>query len=137
MERWGVANNPLVKVAGLSVLLFSTLNGPSAFVIILVGILLYAIASLGIVDAHRRRHRIVGRPELALQLAARILSNLREDCSRTVALGWVKHQSRRRIQGERKAELRRYKRERNRTKREQARGMLVPTRRTNRWVRSR
>jgi hypothetical protein len=59
MERWGVANNPLVKVAGLSVLLFSTLHGLSAFVIILVGILLYAIASLGIVDAHRRRHRIV------------------------------------------------------------------------------
>jgi len=135
MERWGVANNPLVKVAGLSVLLFSTLNGSSAFVIILVGILLYAIASLGIVDAHRRRHRIVGRPEFALQLAARILSNLREDCSQTVALGWMKHQSRGSIQRERKAGLRRYKRERNRRKREQARGILVPTRRMARWVR--
>ena len=61
MKRWGVVNNPLVKVvAELSVLLFLALNLPTAFVIILVGILLYAIALLGVVHAYRRQYWIVG-----------------------------------------------------------------------------
>ena len=49
MERWGEVNHSLVKaVAGFSVPLFLALNFPTAFLVILAGILFYAIALLGV-----------------------------------------------------------------------------------------
>jgi|SRR5215207_8936413 len=138
MEWWREANHPLVKlVAGFSVLLFLALNFPTAFLAVLAGVLLYAIALLGVVLTYRRGHRIVGRPELTLQLAAKTFSKLKEDCNRKVARGWERHQSRKTLQRERKARLRRYRRERNRRKREQARRVLAPTPGTERWGQSR
>ena len=126
MERWGGANHPLVKaVAGFSVPLFLALNFPTIFLAILAGILFYAIGLLGVVHAYRRRYRIVGRPELALQLAVRFFSSFREYTSRTMTSGLAKHQNRKRLQQERKERLRRYRRERNRRKRQQAREALV------------
>jgi hypothetical protein len=138
MEWWREANHPLVKlVAGFSVLLFLALNFPTAFLAILAGVLLYAIGLLGVVLTYRGGHRIVGRPELALQLGAKTFSKLKEDCNRTVARGWKRHQSRKTLQRQRKARLRRYRRERNRRKREQARRVLAPTPGTERWGQSR
>jgi hypothetical protein len=129
MKRWGVVNHPFVKaVAGFSVPLFLALNFPAAFLVILAGILSYAIALLGVVHTYRRRYRIVGRPELALQLAAKTFSYLKENCNRTVTRGWERRQSRKSFQRERKARLRRYRRERNRRKRQQAREVLAQQR---------
>ena len=126
MERWGGANHPLVKaVAGFSVPLFLALNFPTVFLAILAGMLFYAIGLLGVVHAYRRRYRIVGRPELALQLAVKLFSSLKENTSRTMTRGLAKHQNRKRLQRERNARLRRYKRERNRRKRQQAREALA------------
>ena len=126
MEWWGGANHPLVKaVAGFSVPLFLALNFPIIFLAILAGMLLYAIGLLGVVHAYRRRYRIVGRPELALQIAAKSFSNLKENTSRTMTRGLANHQNRKRLQQERKAKLSRYRRERNRRKRQQAREALV------------
>ena len=127
MERWGGANHPLVKaVAGFSVPLFLALNFPTIFLAILAAMLLYAIGLLGVVHAYRRQYRIVGRPELALQLAAKSFSSLKENISRTMTHGLANHQNRKRLQQERNARLRRYRRERNRRKRQQAREALVP-----------
>jgi len=129
MDRWGVVNNPLVKaVAGFSVLLFLALNFPAAFLAILAAILFYAIALLGVVYTYRRGYRIVGRSELALQLGAKALSELKEGCNRTVARGWERHQRRKTLKRERKARLRRYERERNRRKRQQTREALTQQR---------
>ncbi len=126
MERWGGANHPLVKaVAGFSVPLFLALNFPTVFLAILAGMLFYAIGLLGVVHAYRRRYRIVGRPELALQLAVKLFSSLKENSSRTMTRGLAKHQNRKRLQRERNARLRRYKRERNRRKRQQAKEALA------------
>ena len=126
MERWGGANHPLVKaVAGFSVSLFLALNFPTIFLAILAAMLLYAIGLLGVVHAYRRQYRIVGRPELALQLAAKSFSSLKENTSRTMTRGLANHQNRKRLQQERKARLRRYRRERNRRKRQQAREAFV------------
>ena len=126
MERWGGANHPLVKaVAGFSVPLFLALNFPTIFLAILAGMLFYAIGLLGVVHTYRRRYRIVGRPELALQLAAKSFSNLKEYTSRTMTRGLANQQNRKRLQLERKERLRRYRRERNRRKRQQAREALV------------
>jgi hypothetical protein len=126
MERWGGANHPLVKaVAGFSVPLFLALNFPTIFLAILAGMLFYAIGLLGVVHAYRRRYRIVGRPELALQLAVSFFSSLKEYTSRTMTRGFAKHQNRKRLQQERNERLRRYRRERNRRKRQQAREGLV------------
>ena len=126
MERWGGANHPLVKaVAGFSVPLFLALNFPTIFLAILAGMLLYAIGLLGVVHAYRRQYRIVGRPELALQLAVRFLSSLKEYTSLTMTRGLANHQNRKRLQQERKARLSRYRRERNRRKRQQTREALV------------
>ena len=126
MERWGGANHPLVKaVAGFSVPLFLALNFPTIFLAILAGMLFYAIGFLGVVHAYRRRYRIVGRPELALQLAVSFFSSLKEYTSRTMTRGLAKHQNRKRLQQERNERLRRYRRERNRRKRQQAREGLV------------
>lgn len=134
MEGWGEINHPLVKaVAGFSVPLFLALNFPNVFLALVVGILFYATALVGVVSTYRRRYRIVGRPELALRLAAKSLSHLKRDCSRVVARGLERRQSRRSIRLERKGRLRRYRRERNRRKREQARGALAPTPGTERW----
>jgi hypothetical protein len=122
MERWGGANHPLVKaVAGFSVPLFLALNFPIIFLAILAGMLLYAIGLLGVVHAYRRRYRIVGRPELALELAAKSFSNTIQ----TMTRGLANHQNRKRLQQERKARLSQYRRERNRRKRQQAREALV------------
>ena len=122
MERWGGVNHPLVKVvAGFSVPLFLALNFPTIFLAILAGMLLYAIGLLGVVHAYRRRYRIVGRPELALQLAAKSFSNTIQ----TMTRGLANHQNRKRLQQERKARLSRYRRERNRRKRRQTREALV------------
>jgi predicted signal transduction protein with EAL and GGDEF domain len=126
MERWGGANHPLVKtVAGFSVPLFLALNFPTIFLAILAGMLLYAIGLLGVVHAYRRQYRIVGRPELALHLAAKSFSSLKENISRTMTRGLANHQNRKRLQQERNARLRRYRRERNRRKRQQAREAFV------------
>jgi hypothetical protein len=126
MERWGGANHPLVKaVAGFSVPLFLALNFPTIFLAFLAGILFYAIGLLGVVHAYRKRYQIVGRPELALQLAVSFFSSLKEYTSRTMTRGLAKHQNRKRLQQERKERLRRYRRERNRRKRQQAREGLV------------
>jgi hypothetical protein len=126
MERWGVVNNPLVKaVAGFSVPLFLALNFPTVFLAILAGILFYAIALLGAMYTYRRRYRIVGRPELVLRLAANTFSNLKESCSRTVARGLERRQSRKSLQREKRARLRQYRRGRNRRKRQQAREELA------------
>jgi hypothetical protein len=125
MERLGVVNNPLVKaVAGFSLPLFLALNFPTVFLVILAGVLFYAIALLGVVHTYRRRYRIVGGPELALRLAAKTLSNLKEGCNRAVSHGLERRQSRESLQRERKERLRRYRRERNRRKRQQAREAL-------------
>jgi hypothetical protein len=137
MEWWREANHPLVKVvAGFSVLLFLALNFPTAFLAILTGVLLYAIALLRVMHTYRRGHRIVGRPELALQLAAKTFSKFNEYCNRKVARGWERHQSRKTLHRQRKARLRRYRRECNRRKREQARRTLAPTPGAERWSRS-
>ena len=126
MERWGGANHPLVKaVAGFSVPLFLALNFPTIFLAILAGMLFYAIGLLGVVHAYRRQFRIVGRPELALQLASKSFSNLKDYTSRTMTRGLANHQDRKRLQLEKKERLRRYRRERNRRKRQQAREALV------------
>jgi hypothetical protein len=134
MERWGDINHPLVKaIAGSSVPLFLALNFPSVFLALVVGILFYATALLGVVSIYRRRYRIAGRPELALRLAAKTFSHFKRDCIRAVARGLERRQSQRSIRQERKARLRRYRRERNRKKREQAREALAPTPGTGRW----
>ena len=126
MERWGGANHPLVKAAvGFSVPLFLALNFPTIFLAILAGMLLYAIGLLGVVHAYRRQYRIVGRPELALQLAAKSFSSLKGNISRTMIRGLANRQNRKRLQQERKARLCRSRRERNRRKRQQAREALV------------
>lgn len=122
MERMGEANHPLVRaVVGFSVPLFLALNFPTVFLVILAGAFFYAISVLGVMHAYRRRYRIVGAPELALQLAAKTFSNLKEDCTRTVTRGLERHQSRKSLQRERKARLKRYRRERNRRKRQRTR----------------
>jgi hypothetical protein len=122
MERWGMINHPLVKaVAGSSIPLFLALNFPTIFLIILVCILFYAITLLGVMHTYRRQYRIVGRPELALQLASRTTSNLKEACHRMVTRGLERRQRRKSLQQERKAKLSQYRRERNRRKRQQAR----------------
>jgi hypothetical protein len=126
MERWGGVNHPLVKaVAGFSVPLFLALNFPTIFLAILAGMLFYAIGLLGVMHTYRRRYRIVGRPELALQLAVRFFSSLKEYTSQMMTRGLAKHQNRKRLQRERKERLRRYRRERNRRKRQQAREAFV------------
>jgi hypothetical protein len=125
LERWGGANHPLVKaVVGISVPLFLALNFPTVFLTLLAGILFYAVALPGVMHTYRRRYRIVGKLELALRLAARAFSNLKESCSRTVARGLEMRQSRKSLQREREARLRRYRRERNRRKRQQTREVL-------------
>jgi hypothetical protein len=126
MERWGDASHPLVKaVVGFSVPLFLALNFPTAFLAVMVGILLYATALLGVVSTYRRRYRVVGRPELAIRHGAKTFSDLKESCSRTVALRLEKRQSRKVLRREKRAKLRRYRRERNRRKRQQAREALT------------
>jgi hypothetical protein len=126
MERWGEANHPFVKaVAGFSIPLFLALNFPTIFLVILAGILFYAMALLWVIHTYRRRYRIVGGPELALRLAAKTFSDLKESCSRTVARGLERRQSRKSLQLEKKARLRRYRRERNRRKRQQTREALA------------
>jgi hypothetical protein len=138
MERWGGANHPLVKaMVGFSVPLFLALNFPTVFLVILAGILFYTIVWLGVVHGYRRRYRIVGRLNFALQVAAKTFSNLKENSSRTMTRGLARHQSRRSLQRERKARLRRYRRDRNRRKRQQAREALAPTPETGRWSQSR
>jgi hypothetical protein len=129
MDWWGGVNNPLVKaVGGFCVMLFLALNFPAAFLIILAGILFYAIALLGVVYTYRSGYRNVGRSELALKLGAKALSELKEYSNRTVARGWERHQSRETLKRERKARLRRYERERNRRKRQQTREALTQQR---------
>jgi hypothetical protein len=126
MERWGEVNHPLVKaVAGISVPLFLALNFPSVFLAVMAGILLYAIVLLWVMRTYRRRYRVVGRPELALRLGAKTFSDLKESCSRTVALRLEKRQSRKVLRREKRARLKRYRRERNRRKRQQAREALA------------
>jgi hypothetical protein len=126
MERWGVVNHPLVKaVAGFSIPLFLALNFPTVFLIILVCILFYAITLLGVVHTYRRQYRIVGRPELALRLASKTTSNLKEACHCMVSRGLERRQRRKSLQQERKARLRQYRRERDRRKRQQAREALT------------
>ena len=130
MERWGELNDPLVKaVAGFAVPLFLALNFPVVFLTLIAGILFYALALLGVAHTYRRRYRtLVGRPELAAQLAARTLVNLKDECNRTVARGLQRRQRRKSLRRERKARLRRYRRERNRRKREQTREVFVQRR---------
>jgi hypothetical protein len=129
LERWGGANHPLVKaVVGISVPLFLALNFPTVFLAILAGILFYAVALPGVMHTYRRRYRIVGRLKLALRLAAKTFSNLKESCSRTLARGLEKRHSRKSLQREREARLRRYRRERNRRKRQQTREALAQQR---------
>jgi hypothetical protein len=126
MERRDEANHPLVRaVAGFSVPLFLALNFPTVFLIILAGVLFYAIALLGVMHTYRRRYRIVGSPELALQLAAKTFSNLKEACTLMVSRGLERRQRQRSLKREKKARLRRYRRERNRRKRQEVREALA------------
>jgi hypothetical protein len=121
MERWHKANNPVVKVAALfTVSLFLALNFPMAFYGVVAAALSYATVLLALSYSYRKGYGIVGKPELAVRFAAKVLVGLKEECSRTVARGWERRQKRKRLQRERKAQLRRYRRERNRRKREQA-----------------
>jgi hypothetical protein len=129
MERWGEVNHPLVKaVAGFSVPLFLALNFPTAFLVILAGILFYAIALLGVMHTYRIGYRIVGRPELALLLGAKVLTSLKEDCNRMVARGLERRQRQKALQREKKARLRQYRRERNGRRRHQTREALAQQR---------
>jgi hypothetical protein len=122
MERWGEVNHPLVKAAaGLAVPLFLALNFPAAFLVIVVGVLFYAIALLGVVIAYRKRYRIVGIPELAFWFAAEILESLKEEYDRTVVRRLQELERRKRIRQEKEQRFRRYQRERARRKREHAR----------------
>ncbi|HSL01872.1 MAG TPA: hypothetical protein VK869_16160 [Rubrobacteraceae bacterium] len=122
MERWGEVNNPLVKaVAAFAVPLFLALNFPAVFLALVTSLLFYALTLLGIAHTYRRQHRIVGRPELVAQLAAKALACLKDESSRTISKGLERHHSRKMLQRERKARIRRYRRERNRRQREQTR----------------
>ena len=126
MERWGEVNHPLVKAAaGLAVPLFLALNFPAAFLVIVVGVLFYAIALLGVVGAYRKRYRIVGIPELALRFAAKILESLKEEYDRTVVRRLQERKRRKRIRQEKEERFRRYQRERARRKREHARRVFA------------
>jgi cell shape-determining protein MreC len=122
MERWGEVNHPLVKaVAGLAVLLFLALNFPAVFLVIMAGVLLYAISLLGVVGAYRKRYRIIGVPEVAVRFAAKVLENLKEEYDRTVVRRLRERKRRKLIRQEKEERLKRYQRERNRRKREHAR----------------
>jgi len=126
MERWGEVNHPLVKAAaGLAVPLFLALNFPAAFLVIVVGVLFYAITLLGVVGAYRKRYRIVGIPELALRFAAKILESLKEEYDRTVVRRLQERKRRKRIRQEKEERFRRYQRERARRKREHARRVFA------------
>jgi hypothetical protein len=125
----GEVNHPLVKaVAGFSVPLFLALNFPTAFLVILAGILFYTIALLVVMHTYRRGYRIVGRPELVLQLGAKVLTSLKEDCNRMVARGLERRERQKALQREKKARLRQYRRERNRRRRHQTREALAQQR---------
>lgn len=126
MERWGEVNNPLVKaVAGFAIPLFLALNFPAIFLTLIAGVLFYAITLVGIAHTYKRQYRIVGRPELAAQRAAKSLARLKEECNRTIARGLEGRRSRKNLRRERKARLRRYRRECNRRKRQQAREVFA------------
>jgi cell shape-determining protein MreC len=122
MERWGEVKHPLVKAgAGLAVLLFLALNFPAVFLVIMAGVLLYAISLLGVVGAYRKRYRIIGVPEVAVRFAAKVLENLKEEYDRTVVRRLRERKRRKLIRQEKEERLKRYQRARNRRKREQAR----------------
>jgi hypothetical protein len=126
MERWGGANNPVVKaVAVFAVALFLAVNLPAAFYAGVAATLSYATVLLAATYSYRKGYGIVGRPELMVRFAAKTLVGLQEECSRTVGCGWERRQKRKRLQRERKANLRRYRRERNRKRRKQARKALT------------
>ena len=115
-------------VAGFAVPLFLALNFPAVFLALATSLLFYALTLLGIAHTYRRQHRIVGRPELAAQLAAKSLASLKERCSRTIAWRLQRRRKHKSLQRERKARLMRYRRERNRRKRQQAREVLAQRR---------
>ena len=122
MERWGEVNHPLVKaVAGSAVLLFLALNFPAVLLAIMAGVLFYTISLLGVVGAYRKRYRIIGVSELAVRFAAKISESLKEEYDRTVVRRLQERKRRKLIRQEIEQRLKRYKRERNRRKREHAR----------------
>jgi alkylated DNA nucleotide flippase Atl1 len=122
MQRWGEVKHPLVKaVAGSAVLLFLALNFPAVFLVIMAGVLLYAISLLGVVGTYRKRYRIIGVPEVAVRFAAKVLENLKEEYDRTVVRRLRERKRRKLIRQEKEERLKRYQRARNRRKREQAR----------------
>ena len=122
MERRGGANNPAVKaVAVFAVALFLALNLPAAFYTVVAAALSYATALVAGAYAYRKGYGKIGKPELVVRFAAKILANLKEECDRTVAHALQERERRKRIRREREQRLRRYERERNRRKREHAR----------------
>jgi len=122
MQRWGGANNPVLKAVALfAVALFLALNLPVALYVVVAATLSYATALVAATYSYRKGYGIVGMPELVAQFAAKILVSLKEECSRMVARGWERRQKRKRLRRERKAHLRRYRRERNRERRKQER----------------
>ena len=129
MERWGDVDNPLVKtVAGLTVPLFLAVNFPAAFFVLVGGIMFYSIALVGVAHAYRRRYRIVGRPELAAQIATRTLAAVKGQCNSTISRSLEMRKKHKSLQQEKEARLKHYRRERNRRKREQARGLAAQQR---------
>jgi hypothetical protein len=126
-QWWSEFNNSFVKgVTGFAVSLFLALNFPKVFLAVVVVSLSYGTALLAVVYAYRKRYGIVGRPERAFQFTAKPLASRKEKRSRTVVMPALEERERRKLlKLERKARLRRYKRERDRRKREQARRALA------------
>lgn len=126
MERWGEVDSPLVKaVAGFAVPLFLAVNFPAAFLALVGGVMFYSIVLVGVAHAYRRRYRIVGRPELAAQIATRTLAAVKGLCNSTISRSLEMRKKHKSLQQERQARLKQYRRERNRRKRQQAGEMLT------------
>jgi len=125
-EWWAWFNNPFVKGAtGCALSLFLALNFPVVFLAIVATALSYAVMPVAVAYAYRNRNAIVGKSELAVRFVRRACSGFREGCSRMVAHTLEGHERRKFLKREIQERLRRYKRERNRRKREQARRALA------------
>ena len=125
-EWWGEFNCPLVKgVSGFALSLFLALNFPGVFLAIVAAALCYAVAPVGVAYVYRNRNAIVGKSKLAVGFVRRTFSGIREGCTRTVAHALEERERRKLLKRENEDRLRRYKLERNRRKREQARRALA------------
>ena len=125
-EWWGWFNNPFVKGAtGCALSLFLALNFPVVFLAIVATALCYAVVPVAVAYAYRKRYGIVGKSKFAVRFVRRACSGFAEGCSRTVAHALEEYERRKLLNREKQERLRRYKRECNRRKREQARRALA------------